>query len=342
MHGSSGAQVVLPPQHLYSLICIAASDLKWKAEDLGLRQIGQSERHYYDQPNEWFDLVAEEGIDANEVIAALSRCFERDNDFALYIQNLSALHRRRFKYRRILSAQPMPTMDQIGPRALLEYGHCDLDLLANWLTWRKWLYDIDNRSAQETGYFFEPLLATCLGGAPADSRTSPIKRIDISTGEPTAKSRQVDCLVPDKKLAYEMKLRVTIAASGQGRFSEELSFPSECAAAGYQPILLVLDPTFSTKLKDLAARFEKHGGAVFIGEAAWNHMEEAAGSVVSVFIERYIKPVISQIESVELPSLQSLSFEWADDAVTISSSSGKSYRIPRIPSSSKVDLDALL
>jgi hypothetical protein len=30
----------------------------------------------------------------------------------------------------------------------------------------EWLYDIDNRSAQETGYLFEPILAAAIGGIP--------------------------------------------------------------------------------------------------------------------------------------------------------------------------------
>lgn len=91
-------------------------------------------------------------------------------DFALYIQNLCALHRRRVKYRRILEIQPLAQADQIGPRSLLEFGSCDTELLFSWMTWRKWIYDIDNRSAQETGYLFEPVLASCLGGEPIGAR----------------------------------------------------------------------------------------------------------------------------------------------------------------------------
>ena len=57
-------------------------------------------------------------------------------------------------------------MNQVGPRSLLEFGGLQDSLLASWIVWRKWIYDIDNRAAQETGYLFEPVLASCLGGEP--------------------------------------------------------------------------------------------------------------------------------------------------------------------------------
>jgi len=41
---------------------------------------------------------------------------------------------------------------------MLQYGQADPAALAVLLTWRKWIYDIDNRAAQETGYVFEPAL----------------------------------------------------------------------------------------------------------------------------------------------------------------------------------------
>jgi hypothetical protein len=105
------------------------------------------------------------------------------------------------------------------------------------------LNDIDNRSAQETGYLFEPILAAAISGIPFAAAKSPIKRTDNPR-----QGRQVDCL--DGKLAYEFKMRVTIAASGQGRFQEELAFARDCYHSGYIPVLLVLDPTPSARSKD--------------------------------------------------------------------------------------------
>ncbi len=84
-------------------------------------------------------------------------------------------------------------MDQIEPRVLIEYGCCDVELLANWMVWRKWIYDIDNRSAQETGYLFEPVLASCLGGEGMGAKNSPIKRLDAA-GNPTPNGRQIDSI----------------------------------------------------------------------------------------------------------------------------------------------------
>lgn len=150
-------------------------------------------------------------------------------------------------------------MNQIGPRSILEHGICSDRLLSNWMLWRKWIYDIDNRAAQETGYLFEPILASCLGGVPVGAKNSPVKRLD-EDGIPKVGGRQIDCMVSDRNHIYEFKLRVTIAASGQGRFSEELSFPKECLAAGFTPILIVLDPTPSAHLTELGQAFIDSGG----------------------------------------------------------------------------------
>lgn len=94
----------------------------------------------------------------------LSGSTNTENVIYLYLKNLSELWRRRFKFYNILKTQPFPLTEQIGPRCLLEYGNCEDTLLFSWMSWRKFIYDIDNRSAQETGYLFEPILASCLGG----------------------------------------------------------------------------------------------------------------------------------------------------------------------------------
>ncbi|MEB3230754.1 MAG: hypothetical protein VKJ64_07080 [Leptolyngbyaceae bacterium] len=226
-----------------------------------------------------------------------------------------------------MSTQPFPSMDQVGPRVLLEYGRCNLSLLANWIVWRKWIYDIDNRSAQKTGYLFEPVLASCLGGEAVGATNSPIKRLN-SEGVPTQKGRQIDCLVSANMTAYELKLRFTIAASGQGRFGEELSFPIESRAAGYRPILLVLDPTPSDKLTELSNKFLECDGEFYQGEDAWHHMEEQAGAVISVFIDKYIKPAIKDVESIDVAELQSFALNCDSGQISISSNND-SYLITR-------------
>ena len=213
-------------------------------------------------------------------------------------------------------------MNQVGPRSLLEFGVTEARLLSSWMIWRKWIFDIDNRSGQETGYLFEPILASCIGGEPVGSRNSPVKRIGAD-GVPTANGRQIDCYVAAETTAYEFKLRVTIAASGQGRFGEELSFPAECRAAGLTPVLLVLDPTPSHRLADLSTAFELNGGSVLIGDDAWNHMDEKAGPVMATFIETYIKPPLARMSEFDESNLVDISLSWTDERITIAEPSGE-------------------
>jgi hypothetical protein len=190
----------------------------------------------------------------------------------------------------ILAGQPLPTMVQISPRSLLEFGGMHSQALASWLTWRKWIFDIDNRAAQETGYLFEPILASALGGQAYSASASPIRR----TKDPT-KGRQVDCIVD--KDAYEFKLRVTIAASGQGRFGEELEFARDCRNSNFNPVLLVLDPTPSARLQDLRKEFEQFGGQAYIGNEAWLHLETEAGPSMATFIEKYVRRPIADVDT---------------------------------------------
>jgi hypothetical protein len=215
-----------------------------------------------------------------------------------YLKCLTELHKRRRKYGLILQRQPLPTMVQVSPRALMEYGpDFPTEALASWLTWRKFFYDLDNRSAQETGYLFEPILAAAIGGEPKSAREKVVRRSDDSS-----KGRQVDCwkVQPDgQPLAYELKLRVTIAASGQGRFAEELSFAQDCKTSGAKPVLVVLDPTENNKLTDLQAAYRKMGGEAFIGDAAWQHLEDEAGPTMAAFIEKYVRRPVGEVSAFE-------------------------------------------
>ena len=254
----------------------------------------------------------------NKLLENLDELITIDSDFGLFYFNLCSLHKRRVKYQNILSAQPRPTMEQIGPRGLLEFGLNNPVLLSNWMIWRKWIFDIDNRSGQETGYLFEPILASCLGGVSVSSSKSPVKRVD-SDGKPTKGGRQVDCYVASENRAYEFKLRVTIAASGQGRFAEELSFPKETEIAGIIPILLVLDSTPSNRLTELSQAFTDAGGESYIGEDAWNHMEEQSGDIIAIFIEKYIKQPLLSIAENEPKILENIQLSWNNGTITVSS-----------------------
>ncbi|MCS6887326.1 MAG: hypothetical protein NZQ09_03885 [Chloroflexus sp.] len=220
-------------------------------------------------------------------------------DADTYFACLATLHKSRLKYARIISHQPIPTLDQVGPRALLQYGQIEPSALAAFLLWRKWLYDIDNRAAQETGYLFEPIIANAIGGVSLSAAKSPIRR-----HRDPARGRQVDCI--RDKLAYEIKMRVTIAASGQGRWQEELDFPVDCRVSGYTPVLVVFDPTPSSRLEDLANAFRREQGEVYIGEEAWRHLMQVAGDTMSRFIEKYVRLPIQQVlndASIQLPKI---------------------------------------
>ncbi len=251
------------------------------------------------------DLYAADPPDVLRVEAPVEplEMFERlleacGQDAGMYFSSLASLLKARLKYRKILSTQPISTIDQGGPRSLLEYGLLPTSSLAALLFWRKWVFDIDNRSGQETGYLFEPIIANSIGGTPVPAKRSPVRRRSGTGG------RQIDCLRGTD--AYELKLRVTIAASGQGRWGEELAFPEECKASGYKPVLVVFDPTANPKLSELAMAFEVAGGDVHIGANAWSHLEQAAGTTMSVFLDKYVRrPLQDLLGSVqtELPEL---------------------------------------
>ena len=211
---------------------------------------------------------------------------------------------------------------------LLEFGNCSDDLLFTWMAWRKFMYDVDNRSAQETGYLFEPILASCLGGESVSHRNSPVKRVD-GNGRQTSEGRQVDCYIRDASEVYELKLRVSIAASGQGRIDEELSFPYEARVAGLKPILVVFDSTPSPLLEKLSAEYTRHGGSVAIGEAAWAKLAERAGKGMEVFIAKYIKPPIQKMRQWQRVLPADILLSASSRGMSISSGTGDSYTIPR-------------
>ena len=232
-------------------------------------------------------------------LEVFERLVDADANSDIYFACLAALHKARLKYERILETQPVPTIDQVGPRGLLQFGGMEARALASFLLWRKWIFDIDNRAGQETGYLFEPIIAAAVGGVPVSARKSPVKRRNAPT-----KGRQIDCL--REKWAYEIKIRVTIAASGQGRWREELGFPEDCRSSGYIPVLVVLDPTPNAKLDELSAAFRQAGGAVHVGGDAWAHLEALAGPTMARFLARYVHDPLAELlreEPVELPDL---------------------------------------
>ena len=258
-----------------------------------------------------------------------------DPDADAYFDCLAYLHKARLKYERILQTQPVPTADQVGPRGLLQFGCLETKALTPFLLWRKWLFDIDNRAAQETGYVFEPIIARAIGGTPVPASKSPIRR----QSDPK-KGRQVDCVLGKK--AHELKLRVTIAASGQGRWREELDFPSDCNASGYTPVLVVLDPTSNPKLTELQNKFLGEGGEVYVGHQAWTYLVSLAGTTMSRFLDQYVHLPLQGVlaampaDQEELPDML-LTMSREEFSVSISGESFVVKRKPRLEEASPPD-----
>ncbi|MGG0278323.1 hypothetical protein ABEY37_00945 [Bacillus pacificus] len=331
-HGSNSAQVEIEPREVALLIHMAYFDInsgstaEWFNKDIQeLLKL-----NYYDIKYEDIEKIPDISVEKACEYLSYSGATDPNNIIYLYLKNLSSLHRRRFKYRCILSKQPFPLTEQIGPRSLIEFGNSNEQLLFNWLYWRKWIYDIDNRSAQETGYLFEPILASCIGGESVSHGNSPVKRLD-SAGNPTKEGRQIDCYIhtENEKYAYELKLRVTIAASGQGRFGEEMSFPKEANAAGIKPILVVFDSTESELLTKLQKQYEEHGGEVYIGQSAWNLLKNKAGSEMGQFIEKYIQPPIDAMANIKIDIPCSISLSATEEQISIKDDNDNEYLIRR-------------
>lgn len=287
-----GKVIYLSDDELLAIVSLILADLKRNDLATTLGDTSQDRRSYFDRPLSAFEASPFGARAFWDVFLAYAAEVE---DFATYFRCVCEIHKRRRKYDLILSFQPFPTSDQIAPRALLEFGLSDPAALATWLTWRKWLFDLDNRAGQETGYLFEPILAAALGGVPFPAKKSPVKRAGDAS-----KGRQVDCVV--ERDAYEFKIRVTIAASGQGRWGEELAFPVDCATSGFRPILVVLDPTPNPRLSDLAKAFRAVDGLVYIGDEAWAHLEERSGPIMAVFLENYVRRPVADIgERMQAP-----------------------------------------
>jgi hypothetical protein len=327
--GNGDDRVTLSESELFCLLAQCCRDLGFSPDVSKLPAFSFPPRSndYYGLPLAWFETPQEGCPSAAALVESLAACVAHEPDFRLYFENLATLHKRQRKYQRILSCQPKPTMNQVGPRSLLEFGGLDDGLLASWLIWRKWIFDVDNRAAQETGYLFEPVLASCLGGEAIGSKNSPVKRLN-EHGEPTGEGRQIDCYDGESQLAYEFKLRVTIAASGQGRFGEELSFPREARAAGLTPILIVLDPTPSPRLDELTTAFSAMGGKHFLGADAWAHMDSKAGKTMAVFLERYIRPPMTEMAKHEDAWPEAIQLSWSTNAIRVQGANANIH-IPR-------------
>lgn len=290
--GAGGQAISLSDGAVRALVAITARDLGLLPPS-GLESVDA--REFYELAPH--DVSLDGAMSGFEAYDMLLQAGPLDTD--TYFLSLAALHRARLKFANIFSLQALPLLEQVGPRGLLQYGDLSAEALGSLLILRKWMYDIDNRAAQETGYLFEPVMARAMGGEPMSAGSSPVRRGG------TGRGRQVDCLRGTD--AYEIKIRVTIAASGQGRWGEELSFPADCEASGFTPVLVVLDGTKNPKLSELAEAFDRHGGRAYVGDDAWAHLDAEAGPTMSVFIEKYIRDPFDELikrTPTEMPELR--------------------------------------
>lgn len=328
-HGSGSAIVEISPKEVAFLAHVAYRDVHDHAASWFDGEYAKlAGREFYSIIQS--DIAALRDMDEDEAYDFLVRAGVTDvsNIIYIYMKNLAVLYRRRFKFYNILKSQTFPSVEQIGLRCLLEFGNCDDALLFSWMAWRKLIYDVDNRSAQETGYLFEPIIASCLGGESVSHQNSPVRRISAN-GRILEDGRQIDCYVKETSEVYELKIRVTIAASGQGRFSEEMSFPHEAKRAGLVPVLIVFDPTPSPLLQKLGDEYKRNGGRVAIGDDAWDELTKRAGKEMGRFITRYIKPPIMKMRTLyaDIPSGVRLSA--TDSLLTIEGDGGERYSINR-------------
>ena len=325
--GGSKQGIALDDEQCAYLVAAVATDLRLRGK-LHLRNL-ELPPFFGRQPLESLRLP---GVDFLQVFEQL---VVADREADAYFDCLASLHKARLKHERVLQTQPIPTVEQAGPRALLQYGRISTHALTPFMLWRMWLQTIDNRAAQDTGYLLQGIITRAIGGTPAHSKNSPIRRVS----DPS-KGRDVDCLL-DKR-AHEIKIRVTTAASGQGRWKEELDFPSDCKASGYTPVLVVLDPTPNSKLTELQGKFLAEGGETHVGDDAWAYLRSLAGPTMSRFMDRYVhtplQGVLAEVPLTqeELPKLL-LKMEREQFTVSICGESLVVQRTPRLEEASEPD-----
>lgn len=310
--GGGKQGIALTDDQCVGLISIVVRDLDLTDSfpDLPIRT-----RLFYDIPSESLKLSSYNLLELFEHLLSLNK------DADTYFQCLATLHKSRLKYQKILSTQPIPTLDQVGPRSLLQYGMMPSPELAAIMYWRKWMFDIDNRAGQETGYLFEPIIANAIGGVSVSARQSPVRRRNR-----TSQGRQVDCI--KDRLAYELKLRVTIAASGQGRWKEELDFPQDAVESGFKPVLIVLDPTPNPKLTELSTAFVEVGGSVYSGDVAWAHLEQEAGETMARFLKTYVRTPLDELLNSAAVNLPDIALSMKADSVVFKVGAVE-YSVPR-------------
>ena len=231
----------------------------------------------FDIPVQWFW----EEIDVPDFVEVYLEAEVAIHDFGVLFESMSEIVKRRARVAVIIASQAFTAPDRIAHRAVLERGVMSDRALPSQMMWRKLLYDIDNRVSAEAGYLNEAIFANALGGCAYAPGVSPVLRDGDGAG------RQIDCIVDD--VAYEIKSRVTDAASGRARMNDELALPRDCRLSGYRPWLLVFDDTPGDHRDRITDAYVAEGGEALFGDAAWAHILANAGSNMTRLLERYFR-----------------------------------------------------
>ena len=109
--------MTLSENELFCLLTQCCCDLSMQASvsQLPPLSVPAPSSDYYRLPLAWFQTPQAACPSATALVESLAACIAYEPDFGLYFANLAALHKRRRKYQRILSTQPRPTMNQLGP-----------------------------------------------------------------------------------------------------------------------------------------------------------------------------------------------------------------------------------
>lgn len=82
-------------------------------------------------------------------------------------------------------------------------------------------------------------------------------------------------------------------------------------------MLIVLDSTANPKLAELARAFLKADGEVYIGDEAWKHLEEAAGSTMAKFLEKYVRSPLQDVLESSPTVLPNATFKMTDTIFSV-------------------------
>jgi hypothetical protein len=74
--------------------------------------------------------------------------------------------------------------------------------------------------------------------------------------------------------------------------------------------------------------FNANDGKHYVGTDAWAHMDSKAGKTMAVFLERYIRPPLSEMAMHEDAKLENIQLSWTQSEIRIQGTNA-SIRIPR-------------